>query len=183
MLIDELGYAKLTDFGLSKAIGEGRTFTLCGTPDYVAPEIIENRGHNKAADYWALGVMLFEMIDGLPPFYIEGYEHQTFDRILKGKLHFGHRFRNAEGRQARDLIERLVCADISKRFGALKNGAVDIKSHPYFHGFDFDACWRKELRSGLKPDPHREHFDDYSSVAPVVAPPIKESAQVNFVDW
>eukprot|EP01043_Picozoa_sp_COSAG02_P017006 COSAG02_NODE_761_length_17476_cov_195.233067_11_plen_135_part_00 len=71
---------KITDFGLSKKIVD-RTFTLCGTPDYIAPEIIQNKGHNKAADYWALGVVIYEMLTGLPPFYKENEDHTTFDRI------------------------------------------------------------------------------------------------------
>lgn len=71
---------KITDFGLSKKIAD-RTFTLCGTPDYIAPEIIQNKGHNKGADYWALGVVIYEMLTGLPPFYKENEDHTTFDRI------------------------------------------------------------------------------------------------------
>ena len=65
---------------MSKKIVD-RTFTLCGTPDYIAPEIIQNKGHNKAADYWALGVVIYEMLTGLPPFYKENEDHTTFDRI------------------------------------------------------------------------------------------------------
>jgi serine/threonine protein kinase len=80
VLLDKDGHAKITDFGLSKKVMD-RTFTLCGTPDYIAPEIIQNKGHNKAADYWAIGAVIYEMLTGLPPFYKENEDHTTFDRI------------------------------------------------------------------------------------------------------
>ena len=80
VLLDKDGHVKIVDFGLSKKVVD-RTFTLCGTPDYIAPEIIQNKGHNKAADYWALGVVIYEMLTGLPPFYKENEDHTTFDRI------------------------------------------------------------------------------------------------------
>ena len=84
MLLDKDGHAKITDFGLSKKVVD-RTFTLCGTPDYIAPEIIQNKGHNKAADYWAIGAVIYEMLTGLPPFYKENEDHTTFeDMVFRG---------------------------------------------------------------------------------------------------
>ena len=68
VLIEKTGYLKLTDFGFAKII-EGRTYTLCGTPEYLAPEIILNKGHGKPVDWWCLGSLIYEMIVGLPPFY------------------------------------------------------------------------------------------------------------------
>jgi serine/threonine protein kinase len=68
LLLDAQGYLKMADFGFAKYVGEDKTFTICGTPDYQAPEVIMRRGTNKAADYWALGVLIFEMLVGDPPF-------------------------------------------------------------------------------------------------------------------
>lgn len=67
MLIDETGYLKLTDFGFAKVV-EGRTYTLCGTPEYLAPEILLNKGHGKAVDWWTLGIFIYEMNAGIDPF-------------------------------------------------------------------------------------------------------------------
>ena len=68
LLIDAGGHMKITDFGLAKKV-TSRTYTMCGTPDYLAPEIIKNSGHGRGVDYWALGIVCFEMLTGLPPFY------------------------------------------------------------------------------------------------------------------
>ena len=68
MLLDARGYVKLVDFGFAKKLDKNKTWTFCGTPEYVAPEIILNKGHDLLADYWSLGVLLFELLTGMPPF-------------------------------------------------------------------------------------------------------------------
>ena len=80
------GYTKLTDFGFAKET-DGRTFTLCGTPQYLAPQILMNQGHGKPVDWWTLGVLIYQMIAGIDPFADED-PLVIYQNILRGKIHF-----------------------------------------------------------------------------------------------
>mmetsp|Transcript_15218 Transcript_15218/g.49953 ORF Transcript_15218/g.49953 Transcript_15218/m.49953 type:complete len:373 (+) Transcript_15218:124-1242(+) len=165
LLLDKQGHLKITDFGFAKQI-EHRTYTLCGTPDYLAPEIILNKGHGKPVDWWALGVLIYEMLAGYPPFY-DDEPWGTYQKILDGKLDFPSHF----SRSSRDLVKKLLQADLTKRYGNLKGGARDIKVHPYFAGTDWGAVVRRELPAPIKPIVKGEddvsNFDDYSDVGPL----------------
>lgn len=86
LLISEDGYLKLTDFGFAKVV-ENRTFTLCGTPEYLAPEILLNQGHGKPVDWWTLGILIYEMNAGIDPFTDED-PMNIYQNILKGKISF-----------------------------------------------------------------------------------------------
>ena len=86
VLIGEDGFIKLADFGFAKVI-ENRTFTLCGTPEYLAPEILLNQGHGKPVDWWTLGIILYEMVAGIDPFNDDD-PMIIYQNILKGKLKF-----------------------------------------------------------------------------------------------
>ena len=118
MLLAEDGYLKLADFGFAKEI-DGRTWTICGTPEFLAPEILLNQGHGKPVDWWALGILLYEMMTGADPF---GHDDpmKTYQNILKGNLHFPAKF-NAD---AESLIRNLLQIDLSKRYGNLKDGTA-----------------------------------------------------------
>ena len=116
ILIDKSGYLKLTDFGFAK-ICEGRTYTLCGTPEYLAPEILLNKGHGKPVDWWTFGVLTYEMIAGIDPFNDED-PMLIYQKILKGKLKFPSSFDS----NAKSLVKHLLEADLSKRYGNLKGG-------------------------------------------------------------
>jgi serine/threonine protein kinase len=117
LLIASDGHIKITDFGFAKKI-EDRSYTLCGTPEYLAPEIILQQGHNWAVDWWALGVLLFEMISGYPPFYDQN-PYDIYRRIAVGYYEFA----NHVSVQARQLISGLLEQDLSKRLGCLNGGA------------------------------------------------------------
>lgn len=132
LLISNEGYLKLTDFGFAKVV-EGRTYTLCGTPEYLAPEILLNKGHGKAVDWWTLGILIYEMNAGIDPFTDED-PMAIYQKILKGKIKFPRNF----DKNAKSLVKHLLVADLSKRYGNLKNGANDIKNHRWFSSIDWN---------------------------------------------
>ncbi|XP_034099957.1 cGMP-dependent protein kinase, isozyme 1 [Drosophila albomicans] len=137
LMLDERGYVKLVDFGFAKYIGNSaKTWTFCGTPEYVAPEIILNKGHDRAVDYWALGILIHELLNGAPPFNAPD-PMQTYNLILKGIDMIS--FPKHTSRWAVQLIKRL-CRDVpSERLGYQTGGIQDIKKHKWFLGFDWDG--------------------------------------------
>ena len=141
LLIDSQGYLKLTDFGFAKVI-EGRTYTLCGTPEYLAPEILLQKGHGKPVDWWCLGILIYEMLVGIDPFSDEE-PMAVYQNILKGKIKFPSNFSS----DAKSLVKHLLVADLGKRYGNLKGGVNDIKEHRWFNAFD----WKKLIDRQLKP--------------------------------
>lgn len=164
ILIEKTGYLKLTDFGFAKIV-EGRTYTLCGTPEYLAPEIILNKGrclakfilltyfkiifilgHGKPVDWWTCGVLLYEMIAGIDPFSDED-PMMVYQKILKGKIKFPSGFDS----NAKSLVKHLLEGDLTKRYGNLKGGVNDIKNHRLFKGLDWDKLRSKELPAPYVP--------------------------------
>ena len=139
VLIDSKGYLKLTDFGFAK-VCEGRTYTLCGTPEYLAPEILLNKGHGKPVDWWTFGVLLYEMIAGIDPFNDED-SMLIYQKILKGKIKFPSSFPS----NAKSLVKHLLVQDLSKRYGNLKGGVDDIKNHRFFKELDWSAIIKYKL--------------------------------------
>merc|ERR1712167_297383 len=117
ILMEASGYAKLTDFGFAKIVEPGaRTYTLCGTPEYIAPEVLLNKGHGKPVDWWTLGILIYEMIVGQPPFCDED-PMGIYQKILAGKIYFPKYF----DKNAKALVKKLLTADLSKRYGNLKD--------------------------------------------------------------
>jgi len=143
LLISTTGHMKITDFGFAKKI-EDKTWTLCGTPEYLAPEIIQSKGHGKAVDWWALGILCFEMLAGYPPFYDEN-PFGIYQKILQGKIEFPRQF----DQKAKDLIKRLLTNAKDKRLGCLKKGSEDIKAHKWFTKTD----WQKVFDCTAEPVP------------------------------
>jgi len=138
LLLDKDGYLKLVDFGFAKILTD-RTWTLCGTPEYLAPEIILNKGHGFAADWWCVGILSFECLTGTTPFVsndpMEGYR-----KIIKCRVPWPAQLST----MARDFIDRLLCVDPSRRLGSLKGGSKDVRMHGWFAGLDFKCLEAKQ---------------------------------------
>lgn len=145
ILISRDGYLKLTDFGFAK-ICEGRTYTLCGTPEYLAPEILLNKGHGKPVDWWTLGILLYEMIAGVDPFNDDD-PMLVYQKILKGKVKFPSSFDS----NAKSLVKHILVQDLSKRYGNLKNGADDIKNHRFFKNMNWNDLINKKITAPYRP--------------------------------
>lgn len=139
LLIDTKGFLKLTDFGFAKQI-EKRTYTLCGTPEYLAPEILMQKGHGKPVDWWCLGILIYEMIVGIDPFSDED-PMSIYQNILKGKVKFPSDF----PKDSKSLVKHLLVADLAKRYGNLKRGVKDIMRHRWFKNFSWSSCKNQTL--------------------------------------
>ncbi|XP_055388711.1 serine/threonine-protein kinase Sgk2-like [Condylostylus longicornis] len=147
VLLDEEGHVRLTDFGLSKE-GVQDNFSaksLCGTPEYLAPEILNQTGHGKAVDWWSLGALIYEMLTGLPPFYTRDRE-LLFENIRSAEL----RYPSFISPVAKSLLIGLFQRDPNRRLGGGKRDAEEIKAHPFFATVDWQRVYYK-----LEPPPFR----------------------------
>ncbi|XP_066930430.1 cGMP-dependent protein kinase 1-like [Clytia hemisphaerica] len=149
LLLDNRGYVKLVDFGFAKKIKSGtKTWTFCGTPEYVAPEIILNKGHDCSADYWSLGVLIYELMTGNPPF-TSSDPMNTYNIILRGidALEFS----SLISRNAQLLIKRLCKENPMERLGNQKDGVMDIRKHKWFTGFHWSGLQARTLQAPIMP--------------------------------
>ena len=146
LVMDTTGYIKLVDFGLAKQLISGKTWTLCGTPDYLAPEIILNEGHDLAVDYWALGVLIFEMVVGAPPFYAED-PMEVYEKILSGNPVMPSFFT----RNLADLIKKLLRSQQGKRLGNTRGGTAAVVKHKWFSSFDWAGLETGDMTPPYKP--------------------------------
>ena len=137
---------RLTDFGLSKMdITDNNAYSVCGTPEYLAPEILYKQGHGKPVDWWCLGSLIYEMVVGLPPFYSKS-RPELFDKIKFSNPNIppyaSHKLRN--------ILESFFQKKPESRLGT-KGGAAEIKAHPWFDGMNWAGLFERKLKAPFVP--------------------------------
>uniref|UniRef100_A0AAY4DYH0 non-specific serine/threonine protein kinase n=1 Tax=Denticeps clupeoides TaxID=299321 RepID=A0AAY4DYH0_9TELE len=181
ILLDEAGHIKLTDFGLSKESvdQDKKAYSFCGTVEYMAPEVVNRRGHTQSADWWSLGVLMFEMLTGTLPF--QGKDrNETMNMILKAKLGMPQ-FLSLE---AQSLLRMLFKRNPANRLGAGPDGVEEIKRHAFFSTIDWNKLYRRELQPPFKPAAGKPDdtfcFDpEFTAKTPKDSPGIPPSANAH----
>ena len=141
-MMDEKGYCVLIDMGFAKVVPE-KTFTMCGTPEYLAPEIILSQGYNASVDIWALGILLYELIAGYTPFIEEGFDQMSlFKAIVRMQFTFRHPKFDID---TKNLISKLLRKKWHHRIGCQATGNQEIKNHMFFDSVDFEKVEKKEV--------------------------------------
>ncbi|KAG8531663.1 uncharacterized protein KY384_003294 [Bacidia gigantensis] len=189
ILLDYSGHIALCDFGLCKMDmkDEDRTNTFCGTPEYLAPELLLGQGYDKTVDWWTLGVLLYEMLTGLPPYYDEN-TNEMYRKILSEPLHFPGP--EIVPPAAKDLLIQLLDRNPAMRLGA--KGPSEIKAHPFFQAIDWRKLLQRRYDPTFKPNVtdalDTANFDrEFTSEAPtdsyVEGPMLSQTMQQQFTGW
>ncbi|GMN41119.1 hypothetical protein TIFTF001_010340 [Ficus carica] len=171
ILLGADGHVMLTDFGLAKQFDENtRSNSMCGTLEYMSPEIVQGRNHNKAADWWSVGILLYEMLIGKPPF-IGGNRQKIQQKIIKDKIKLPA-FLSSE---AHSLLKGLLQKDANKRLGSGPNGSEEIKGHRWFKTINWKKLDAREIRPSFLPQVAGKHcvanFEERWTNMPVVDSP------------
>ncbi len=161
ILLGKDGHIKLTDFGMCKILNKKnkKTYTLCGTPQYIAPEIFNNKGYDSSVDWWSLGCLTYEMLNGNPPFI---FDKNNFNINIFNKEIF---YPNSFTEEAKLFLKDILIVDPNKRLGSGKNGIENIKKHPFFNGINWEDLENKKVIPPFIPnildDTDLENFDKY----------------------
>jgi len=189
LLLDKNGVLKLCDFGLAKMLTfkeedelSGRTYTLCGSPEYAPPEMIKKEGYGKSVDWWAIGILVHEMLAGYPPFF-DDEPKAIYTQILRGSFtsptHFDP---NADG-----LIRKLLHENTARRLGCFGQGAEDIKKHKWFRGLNWAEVYNKRVEPpfvpGLIGPDDVALFDKYPDSVEESGPQLEAKKNAAFATW
>lgn len=159
-MLDHKGYAKVCDFGFAKRITNDLTFTLCGTPEYLAPEVVKGKGHGLGVDWWTVGILTFELLDGFPPFYSKS-QLTLYRRIVHDNIKFPDRFSDT----SKLFIVGLTQKKSTQRLGVVNGGVKRIKRHRWFLNFDWDALKHRSMKAPnvpkIKNATDTRNFDEY----------------------
>lgn len=147
ILLDGEGHVKLVDFGFAKKI-LNKTFTTCGTPDYLSPELFRGTGHNKTTDWWSLGILLFEMLSGVTPFNPNQNESEIPTRVLAGRITWPRTIDET----SKAFIKKLLNQNPDKRLGAGPNGSREVKDQPFFASVRWDDVYGRRLVAPIIPN-------------------------------
>ncbi|OKP09663.1 Protein kinase DC2 [Penicillium subrubescens] len=146
ILLDADGHIKLVDFGFAKQVDNRETYTLCGTPEYLAPEVIHNSGHGLAVDWWALGILIYEFLVGQPPFWDQN-PMRIYEQIVEGRLRFPPNMPAA----AQNIVSLLCKTNPSERLGHISGGSNRVKSHPFFQDVAWDDLFYRRVKGPIIP--------------------------------
>uniref|UniRef100_A0A8C1UXK4 protein kinase C n=1 Tax=Cyprinus carpio TaxID=7962 RepID=A0A8C1UXK4_CYPCA len=173
LLMDSDGFVRIADFGLCKeGMGHGdRTSTFCGTPEFLAPEVLTDSMYTRAVDWWGLGVLIYEMLVGESPFPGDD-EEEVFDSIVNDEVRYP-RFMSPE---SVSIIQKLLQKNPEKRLGAGEQDANEVKRHRFFQGIEWEALLAKRVKPpflpSIKAPADVSNFDEeFTRLKPVLTPP------------
>ncbi|KAH9436888.1 hypothetical protein MCOR02_000552 [Pyricularia oryzae] len=179
LLLDGQGHIKLVDFGFAKRLGGRRdgdnsgtqeTYTLCGTPEYLAPEVIHNKGHTTAVDWWALGILIYEFLTGYPPFWHQN-PIEIYKQIVEKPVVFPQD--PPISPNAQDIIRQFCTVDRSRRLGNISGGAARVKEHP-----SLKASTGKPSTAASSRDPSCRRSDTPATLSALTFTPRRMSARI-----
>jgi serum/glucocorticoid-regulated kinase 2 len=159
VLFNKDGYLLLADFGLATKLNKNKLAkSFCGTAEYLAPEMLKSEGHDQTVDIWTIGILLYEMLVGIPPFFHKN-KHQMFYLIQEASVTFPDPVKHkiSVSAKAQDLINKLLAKNKKNRLGAT-GGWKEILAHPFFEGLDVEKLLKKQLKPKYMPDINEGEF-------------------------